>query len=134
MAHIPRERNARTLGRRNAPIPSGRKHLYPLQGGPWLVERVFVPAASLTLAGLVLMVGIPFVYMELLKQPAHAFIIFLMVAGAMLTVIGPAAGFLGWLTNRAKQTCPECLRGMNRGAYVCPWCGFRDTPRVEEHA
>jgi hypothetical protein len=104
-----------------------------LHGGPWLVERVFWVFTAITLGGLVLLVGTPFVYTELLKQPMNAFIIFLMLAGAMIAVFAPLIGFVAWLTNRFTQTCPECLGGMNRGASVCPWCSFRETPQKEEH-
>ena len=51
----------RTLGGKTPRIPSGRKFLSPLHGGPWLVQRVFWLFTSITLGGLVLMVGIPFV-------------------------------------------------------------------------
>ncbi len=115
-----------------ARIPSGRKHLYPLHGGPWLVERVFWFFAAMTLGGVVLTLGTGFVCGVLWKEARNAFTVFLMVAGAILTVSGPVIGCVAWLTIRAKQTCPECLRGMNRGAYVCPWCGFRETPRKEQ--
>lgn len=112
-------------------IPSGRKHLEPLHGGPWLVQRVFWFFGPMTLIGVSLTLGTGFVC-SVWKQATNVFTVFLAAAGALMAIGGPVIGGLWWLLSRTVQTCPDCLRGMDRGAYVCPWCGFRETPRQEQ--
>jgi hypothetical protein len=105
-----------------------------LHGGPWLVKRVFWVFTAIILGGVALLVGTPFVGIVLLKQQfASCWGVLLLLVGAGMIFGGLAWGCVAWLANRFTQICPECLQGMNRGAYVCPWCGFRETPRTEEH-
>src|SRR5688572_526202 len=114
-----------------------RKSLRPLGQGPWLTDPSGVRVCrriSLVTGGIA--IGLALVaprYYTAMSKPgdwAHTLI------GVILLLFFTAGGFLvvmliAWWGERTVQYCPDCLRGMARGAYVCPSCGLRETPRKE---
>lgn len=88
-----------------------RKHLIPLAGTPWLVQKP--PAASP-----LLIVGCLWVLLFLDSLRSGAVII-----PAFLTLVAVFVGgfYAVFAMQRAQtQVCPKCLRGMSRGATSCP--------------
>jgi hypothetical protein len=107
-----------------------RKDVRPLGPGPWLTDPSGVRLGGrLALVGVVLFVGLAL----LLPQASSwaGWIIFGMATAALGGGSGATLVLVSWLAQRSLQYCPECLQSMARGAYVCPYCGFRETPRKE---
>ena len=109
-----------------------RKYLRPIGHGPWLTDPTAVRVCGrLSLAGfgvfLSLIVLLP--HPRITPRPVWVGVVFwtmplLFVAACGLLAVTVSS----WVHERAVQYCPDCLRSMSRGAYVCPWCGFRETP------
>jgi hypothetical protein len=115
-----------------------RKSLRPLGQGPWRTDPAAVRFyGSISLVTCVVAMGLALVvprYYTIISKPGdwvHT------TVGIMLVLFVAALGSLAvmivcWLGERTVQYCPECLTSMTRGAYVCPYCGFRETPRKEQ--
>ena len=100
--------------------PLNRKHLVPLDGGPWLTAGPNRAGPRLILGGLAGAV-IAVVLTETLHQ----------IAWVLLAFVGLALALLGLLSciyipigRRENQVCPECLLPCGRGATTCPHCHF----------
>ena len=104
--------------------PKGPRHyLVPIDGGPWLDDRsptVFYRAMGL--GGLATAVA-----SFCIGSAPNALQIFwfgMVVAGALAALCGGGGFLSSFLARATTQTCPECLRRMDRGATTCPHCHF----------
>ena len=116
-----------------------RKWLRPLGQGPWLTDPSAVRVwGRISLGTFVVALGLAFVvprFYTMMSQPGDwagtmigiMLLLFLITCGSFMVML------IAWWSERAVQYCPDCLGGMTRGAYVCPSCGLRETPR-KEHA
>ena len=101
-----------------------RAHLVPLDGGPWLddthpTRSCLRQAIGGTVGGLacLLLSNVP--------GAAPGVWIALGLAGGIVGFFGAARYGTAQWTRLERQTCPECLRWMTRGATTCPHCHFR---------
>ena len=118
--------------------PEGaRKWFEPLEGGPWLTDRsttgfclrlslwCFVAACGVGVLGTLTAKGGAAVGSGSHTLGLLALLLFFISGGTFL-------GSFATLGNqRLMQFCPDCLKSMDLGAYVCPYCGFRETLRKE---
>src|SRR5947208_98749 len=101
-----------------------RRHLVPIESGPWLDDmshtracRNMVLGGSLTCVASVLISNAP--------NSVKGFWLFLCLGGATVAFFGALGYGAGLLARRAFQTCPACLGGMSRGATTCPHCHYQ---------
>ncbi len=116
--------------------PQGvRKWFEPLEGGPWLTDcSVTGSCLRLSFWGFVVAFGLGMIITPFMKgggsngaKNLMLLVLFLFAASAMCFLVSLA----GLVNRQLMQFCPDCLRSMTRGAHVCPYCGFRETPREE---
>ena len=104
--------------------PQGPRHyLIPIDGGPWLDDRsATVFCRALGLGGLAT-AGASFVIGST-SNTLQGLWVWMVVAGALAALYGVGGFLSSFLARAATQTCPECLRRMDRGATTCPHCHF----------
>ena len=107
-------------GRTNDP----RAGLLPLTGGPWLDDtRPTRSATRQAIGGTVACVTC--LLLSNAPGAAPGIWIALGLAGGLVGFFGLAHYSTAHLARMERQTCPECLRGMQRGATTCPHCHYR---------
>ena len=101
-----------------------RSGLVLLHDGPWLDDtrptrscRRQAIAGTISCLGCLLLANAP--------GAAPGVWIALGLAGGMVAFCGAARYGTAHWTRLERQTCPECLRWMTRGATTCPHCHFR---------
>jgi hypothetical protein len=104
--------------------------LEPIAREPWLRDKpstalkwLLAIAAAFLLLTEVLS---PFLHDMAPTNPLGMLVFFLMLAAVLYLCVGPLLLAVFALRRKQRQYCPDCLSYMNRGAHVCPFCGFRD--------
>jgi hypothetical protein len=118
-------------GNASTPAPTSRSRtgLVPLNGGPWLDNRL--PARGLgcvALGG----VGLALVSTAIFPHPDALRWLWatLALVGVLIAVFAGLAASAAWMARFAVQTCPACLCRMPRGATTCPHCHFHPPQEV----
>jgi hypothetical protein len=66
-------------------------------------------------------------------HPLGGVLLFLCVIAGLVVLNGCIVLVAAVISSPVDQYCPDCLSYMTRGAKVCPFCGFRETPPPGAH-
>ena len=105
---------------------NSRAYMSPLSPGPWLddVRPTYSGIGVLTVSVLCL-VGTVLWWLLAPNAKTSKLLVVLPFVGVCGLLIGMIQLPLSLLRRRRAQTCPACLRRMDRGAATCPDCQFQ---------
>ena len=114
-----------------ATVQGRRGPLQQRTGSVWLYDPTEARWGQWLTGGALL--GVVAVGIVLPLAPGWAgWLVFSLVALGMGLGTGLFLLFSAWSCRETVQWCGDCLQPMAGGAHVCPYCGFRETPRKEQ--
>lgn len=104
---------------------NSRAHMSLISPGPWLDDvRPTYSSIGLLTVGILCLVGTILWWVLAPHAKTSLLMGVLPFVGLCGVIIGIIQLPRSLLQRRWKQTCPECLRSMDRGATTCPYCQF----------